>query len=150
MRLLAYCLLPNHFHLALWPRGHGDLSDYMIGLLTAHVRRYLRHYHSSGHVLQGRFRPTASECTGPITMAKRSLAAAKWQTPPSYLLPPAWRTETHSGSQAPSARLDLDGAGNTTPRLTLLILSELARVFPSPKHVSLTLLQDAVGGNDRR
>lgn len=22
MRLLAYCLMPNHFHLALWPR-HG-------------------------------------------------------------------------------------------------------------------------------
>ena len=21
MRLLAYCLMPNHFHLLLWPRG---------------------------------------------------------------------------------------------------------------------------------
>ena len=26
MRLLAYCLMPNHFHLVLWPRGDGDLS----------------------------------------------------------------------------------------------------------------------------
>jgi REP element-mobilizing transposase RayT len=25
MRLLAYCLMPNHFHLALWPRGDGAL-----------------------------------------------------------------------------------------------------------------------------
>jgi putative transposase len=56
MRLLAYCLMPNHFHLALWPRGDGDLSDYMMWLLTAHVRRYHQHYHSSGHVYQGRFR----------------------------------------------------------------------------------------------
>jgi putative transposase len=56
VRLLAYCLLPNHFHLVLWPRADGDLSDYMMWLLTAHVRRYHQHYHSSGHVWQGRFR----------------------------------------------------------------------------------------------
>jgi putative transposase len=48
--------MPNHFHLALWPRADGDLSDYMMWLLTAHVRRYYRHYHSSGNVYQGRFR----------------------------------------------------------------------------------------------
>jgi putative transposase len=56
VRLLAYCLMPNHFHLALWPQADGDLSDYMMWLLTAHVRRYHQHYHSSGHVYQGRFR----------------------------------------------------------------------------------------------
>jgi putative transposase len=56
MRLLAYCLMPNHFHLTLWPRRDGDLSDYMMWLLTAHVRHYHQHYHSSGHVWQGRFR----------------------------------------------------------------------------------------------
>jgi putative transposase len=56
IRLLAYCLMPNHFHLALWPLHDGDLSVYMGWLLTAHVRRYHQHYHSSGHVWQGRFR----------------------------------------------------------------------------------------------
>jgi putative transposase len=56
MRLLAYCLMPNHFHLTLWPYADGDLSTYMAWLLTAHVRRYHQHYHSSGHVWQGRFR----------------------------------------------------------------------------------------------
>jgi putative transposase len=56
LRLLAYCLMPNHFHLALWPRYDGELSDYMMWLLTAHVRRYHQHYYSSGHVWQGRFR----------------------------------------------------------------------------------------------
>ena len=56
VRLLAYCLLSNHFHLLVWPRGHGDLSAYMMWLTTAHVRRYHQHYHSSGHVWQGRFR----------------------------------------------------------------------------------------------
>ena len=56
VRLLAWCLLPNHLHLVLWPRADGDLSAYMGWLLTAHVRRYHQHYHSTGHVWQGRFR----------------------------------------------------------------------------------------------
>jgi putative transposase len=56
VRLLAYCLMPNHFHLVLWPRADGDLSRLMQWLLTSHVRRYHRHYHSSGHVWQGRFK----------------------------------------------------------------------------------------------
>ena len=56
VRLLAFCLLPNHFHLLLWPRHDGDLSQYMMWLMTAPVRRYHQHYHTSGHVWQGRFR----------------------------------------------------------------------------------------------
>jgi len=56
IRLLAFCLMPNHFHLAVWPIHDGDLSNYMMWLMTAHVRRYHKHYHSSGHVWQGRFR----------------------------------------------------------------------------------------------
>src|SRR5471030_829746 len=56
MRLLGFCLMPNHFHLALWPHGDEDLSAWMGWLLTAHVRRYHKHYRSSGHVWQGRFK----------------------------------------------------------------------------------------------
>jgi putative transposase len=26
MRLLAFCVMPNHWHLVLWPREDGDLS----------------------------------------------------------------------------------------------------------------------------
>jgi putative transposase len=56
VRLLGFCLMPNHFHLCLWPRHDGDLSAYMGWLMTAHVRRYHAHHHSSGHIWQGRFR----------------------------------------------------------------------------------------------
>ena len=56
VRVLGYCLMPNHFHLVLWPRGDGDLSRWMQWLLTAHVRRYHRDYDTSGHVWQGRFK----------------------------------------------------------------------------------------------
>jgi putative transposase len=56
MRILGFCLMPNHFHLVLWPRADGDLGRFMQWLLTSHVRRYHRHYQSSGHVWQGRFK----------------------------------------------------------------------------------------------
>ncbi|MBX9791948.1 MAG: transposase [Pirellulales bacterium] len=56
MRVLGWCLMPNHFHLLLWPRGDGDLGRWMQWLLTSHVRRYHRHHGGSGHVWQGRFK----------------------------------------------------------------------------------------------
>ena len=55
IRVLGYCLMPTHFHMAVvWPRADRDLSRWMQWLLTAHVRQYHRHYGSSGHVWQGR------------------------------------------------------------------------------------------------
>jgi putative transposase len=54
--IVAYCLMPNHFHLVLRPQGDGELGRWMQGLLTAHAQRYHRHYHTTGHVWQGRFK----------------------------------------------------------------------------------------------
>jgi putative transposase len=56
MRVLAFCLMPNHVHLVLWPRRDGDLSRWMQWLLTAHVRRHHRRRGTDGHVWQGRFK----------------------------------------------------------------------------------------------
>jgi putative transposase len=56
LRVLAYCLMPNHFHLVVWPVADGHLARWMDWLLTTHVRRYHRQYGTSGHVWQGRFR----------------------------------------------------------------------------------------------
>ena len=54
--LLGYCLMPNHFHLVLRPHEDGDLGRWMQWLLTTHARRYHRHYGTTGHVWQGRFK----------------------------------------------------------------------------------------------
>jgi putative transposase len=54
--VLGYGLMPNHFHLVLRPHGDGDLGPWMQWLLTAHAQRYHRHYGTSGHVWQGRFK----------------------------------------------------------------------------------------------
>jgi len=54
--ILAYCLMTNHFHLLLQPAKAEDLSKGMQWLMTSHVRRYHRHYGTSGHVWQGRYK----------------------------------------------------------------------------------------------
>jgi putative transposase len=56
LQVLAWCLMPNHFHLVVRPRGDRDLSRWMQWLLTAHVQRYRRRYNSTGRIWQGRFK----------------------------------------------------------------------------------------------
>lgn len=56
MPVFAYCLMPNHFHMVVCPKEDGDLSRWMHWLQNTHVRRYHKHYESSGHIWQGRFK----------------------------------------------------------------------------------------------
>jgi putative transposase len=53
--LYGYCLLNNHFHLLLRPRGV-PISRIMQSLLVSHTQRYHKHHRSGGHVWQGRFK----------------------------------------------------------------------------------------------
>lgn len=58
MRILSYCLMPNHWHFVLWPREDGDLGRFMQRLTITHVTRWQKHYNmvGYGHVYQGRFK----------------------------------------------------------------------------------------------
>jgi putative transposase len=57
-RLLAYCLMPNHWHLVVWPQADGELSRFVGWLTLTHTQRWHAHRHSAGcgHVYQGRFK----------------------------------------------------------------------------------------------
>ncbi len=56
--LLAYCLMPNHWHLVVCPRTHEALARFMSWVGVTHVRRHHAHYRTSGggHLYQGRFK----------------------------------------------------------------------------------------------
>src|SRR3989304_1293802 len=58
MRVLAYCLMPNHWHLVLWPRRDGDLSQFLAWVTLTHTQRWHAHRKPTGqgHVYQGRFK----------------------------------------------------------------------------------------------
>ena len=57
-RLLAYCVMPNHWHLVVWPRDDGELSSYVGWIVLTHTQRFHanRGTAGAGHVYQGRFR----------------------------------------------------------------------------------------------
>lgn len=58
MRIMAYCIMPNHWHLVLYPRADGDLTEFMAWLTLTHTQRW-HAYHGtagSGHLYQGRYK----------------------------------------------------------------------------------------------
>jgi putative transposase len=58
MRILAYILMNNHWHLALRPRRAEDLARFMQWISTTHVRRWREHRGTvgEGHLYQGRYK----------------------------------------------------------------------------------------------
>jgi len=56
VRLLAYCLMPNHFHLVLEAEATGAVSEAMQWAQTSYVSRFRVKYGSTGHIFQGRFK----------------------------------------------------------------------------------------------
>ena len=65
MRLTGYCLMPNHWHLLLWPYHDGDLSRFMHWVTMTHTQRWhaVHNTAGTGHLYQGRFKsfPVQSE-----------------------------------------------------------------------------------------
>ena len=112
MRVLAYCLMPNHFHLVVWPSADGDLSRWMHWLRTAHVRRYQRHYHATGHVWQGRFKTFPIQDDDDLLVVLRYVELGRVR---------------RAGDDAPSPG---DVANAPTHRAVLLFFSPLRLVLP--------------------
>lgn len=58
MRICGYCVMPNHWHMVLWPERDGDLSAFLQHLTNLHVKRWKRAHHEIGlgHLYQGRYK----------------------------------------------------------------------------------------------
>jgi len=58
VRICAFCLMPNHWHLVLWSTTEGDISCFMHWLSSVHAMRVRRRWNAvgAGHVYQDRFR----------------------------------------------------------------------------------------------
>jgi putative transposase len=58
MRLLGYCIMPNHWHLVVYPKNDGDLSKCMGWLTNTHTRRWhtTKNTIGQGHLYQGRYK----------------------------------------------------------------------------------------------
>jgi putative transposase len=58
MRIVAYCLMSNHWHFVLWPKSDGDLGAFMQKLTITHARNWQEHRRrvGYGHLYQGRYK----------------------------------------------------------------------------------------------
>lgn len=58
IRIVAYCVMPNHWHLLLWPRIDGELSEVMRWITVTHTQRWHTFHGTSGTgpLYQGRFK----------------------------------------------------------------------------------------------
>lgn len=58
MRVLAWCVMPNHWHLVLWPHGDDYLSEFMRWLTVTHTQRWHAAHGTAGTgpLYQGRFK----------------------------------------------------------------------------------------------
>jgi len=57
-RLLAWCIMPNHWHFVVWPRHDGELSRFFGYLGLTHAARWQAAHNAigTGHVYQSRFK----------------------------------------------------------------------------------------------
>lgn len=57
-RILAWCLMRNHWHFILWPRAEGEVTAYMRWLAHTHAMRWHVAHGTvgRGHLYQGRFK----------------------------------------------------------------------------------------------
>lgn len=58
IRLTAYCVMPNHWHLLLWPRTDDQLSEALRLLTVTHTQRWHAAHRTAGEgpLYQGRFK----------------------------------------------------------------------------------------------
>ena len=75
MRICAYAVMPNHWHLLLWPECDGELAAFMQRLTITHVRRWQEHrgYAGLGHVYQGRYKSFPVESDEHFWVVARSV-----------------------------------------------------------------------------
>ena len=59
LELLAYCLMPNHFHLLLFQKTKDAISKLMRQLSNAYTKIFNEKYDRSGNLFEGRFKAAA-------------------------------------------------------------------------------------------
>ena len=73
IRVLAYCVLSNHWHFVVWPMADGQVTDYFRWLAHTHAMRW-RVAHRTvgyGHLYQGRFKSFPVQSDGHLLTVAR-------------------------------------------------------------------------------
>ena len=92
IKLFAYCLLPNHWHMVVSPEVDGEMGRFGQWLGLTHTQRHHAHYQSAGdgHLYQGRFK------SFPVQSDEHYLAVCRYVERNAYMAglcdrPDEWR-----------------------------------------------------------
>ena len=68
LRLLAYCLMGNHWHFVAWPEEDGQLTRFFRWLANTHAMRWRVAHHTVGygHLYQGRYKSFPVQAGEPL------------------------------------------------------------------------------------
>ena len=119
VKLLAYCLMSNHWHLELLPSADDELSTLMRWLTVTHTQRYHAHRHTAGtgHIYQGRFKSFPVEATAeaflPVTryVERNALRANLVERAQDWRWSSLWRRE-HGRTDLPLAPWPIERPAN--------------------------------------
>ncbi len=80
--LLAYCLMPNHFHLLFYQTTQGALSTLMRGVMTSYSRYFNHKYDRSGPLFETRYKSSRISNDAYLMHISRyiHLNHAQWRT----------------------------------------------------------------------
>ncbi|MFH2085795.1 MAG: transposase [bacterium] len=69
--LLAYCLMPNHYHLLLRQNSYHGMDHFMRSLITKYVRYFNTRYKRLGHLFQDRYKAVRITSEGQFTYVSK-------------------------------------------------------------------------------
>jgi putative transposase len=125
MRIVAYCLMPNHWHLLLWPEHEGDLSRFMHWLTGTHAHywRDERATTGQGAVYQSRFSAVPIEDSWHLLIARRYIERNAAEASLCSRVE-AWPWSSASRAAADNQRLLIDQPPYPLPLNWLEILND--------------------------
>jgi putative transposase len=95
MRILAYCLMPNHWHLVLYPRADGDLAKFLQPITLTHTQRDHARTRTAGLQVAARGKGRPFHDAGSLRGKKRPVRRAGQEGRGLALIervrPPLWK-----------------------------------------------------------
>ena len=151
MRIPAYCLMPNHWHLVLWPETDGALGRFITWLTLTHTQRWhaRRGSAGAGHLYQGRYKSFLVQADEHLLavcryVERNPLRAGLVRRPEGWRWGSLWRRERGHGlellSDWPIACPDdwlqfVNRAGAAAELETLRASAQRGRPFGAPSWV---------------
>ena len=83
-RLLAYCVMPNHWHMVLWPEQDGQLTAFLRWLTNTRTMRWHARYHTWGLAICTRAVSRRSRSMPTITCTRCSARSSVIRSTPTW------------------------------------------------------------------